>query len=119
MVPEVAQVEQGQPAFHPGTVFERGTLVGAFAGEIQPFERPLGDVVDEVELRAGLVLVGSWIRLSQQVMRPEDRGVGHDQVAEAVELVSHCMRGFKLLERLVDELSEEVGQFSRQLVMEA
>lgn len=115
---EVAQIEQQQPPLQPGAVAELAAFVSAFVGEVEPVKRAVGDVVDEVELRAGILVMGGWIRVGQQIVQSKDRRVVHDQVAEAGQFVGHRVGRRHFFEGLVDEFPEELGEGRREPIVE-
>ena len=79
------EIEQKQPSTQPVPGVELAAFVDSFVGEIALCERPLGDVVDEVQLRSRLILLSRW-KLAEEPMQPKNVCIGDHCVAELGEL---------------------------------
>ena len=58
-----------------------------FVGQIELCNRLPGDIVDDMQLRTGLVRVSGWKR-SEKPTQPEHSCIGDEDFAEPIELWS-------------------------------
>ena len=112
------EIKQKQPPTQPVPRAELAAFVGSFVSELELCERLLGHVVDKEQLCSGLIFVSRRKRCKEP-MQPEYGCIGDHRIAELRELWSDGVWYCDLLERMREEVAQEVTEFRRESVVEA
>ncbi|CAM3052205.1 hypothetical protein HASA104033_12390 [Halobacterium salinarum] len=90
-----------------------------FVGHVESFNRLLGGVVEQVELRSSLLLVTGLELIREEFVQPQHRSISDHHVSESVDISVNSVGNSDLVETTLDEVAEILCQRRRQPLMES
>jgi hypothetical protein len=86
---------------------------------VDPFNRLVGGVVEQVELRSSLLLVTGLELIGEEFVQPQHRSISDHYVSKSVDVSVNSIRDSDLVEATLDEVTEILCKSGRQAVIEA
>lgn len=102
---EEALIEQKEPSSEPRAGFEQRAFVDALVGNLDGDYRLIRDIVNEVQLRAGLVVVGG-LELREKTIQLEDGYIGDHHAPKSLESWGNVVGDSDFLDGMVEEVAE-------------
>jgi hypothetical protein len=93
--------------------------VGFLVGDAELVDRLVGDVVEQVEPRSTLLASPGLKLLGKELVKPQNRAISNDDIAESVKFVTGRMWDSDLVDAPLDEVAEKLRQQRRQPLIEA
>src|SRR6056297_2153572 len=110
---EVRLVEQYQPLFKPRASVELRAIVGFLVGDAESLQHLIARVMEQVEPCSSLLLIAPFELIREELVQAQHRPISNHYVPEPVELVGYGVWDSDLVEAVLDEVAEVLGQRRR------
>jgi len=97
------QIQQNQPSVQPRTRLEQRAVVRFLVSHVDSFNRLVGGIVEQVELRSSLFLVTSLELIREELVQPQHRSISDHHVPESVDISIKSVGNSDLVEATLSE----------------
>ncbi len=110
---EVRQIEQHERSMQPRICLEQRAVVRFLVGYVDPFDRLVSDVVEQVGLRSSLLLVTGFEFLGEKLVQPQHGPISAHHISEPVDISVNSVWNSDLVEHGYDEVAEILRECRR------